>query len=373
MGYLEFNDIEDLIFNKSFQDWVLARDPKETALWEDWLRQHPGKKKLVNDAKAVVYACHINFSTLSPEEINAEIRKIFLKLKRWPEEGEEFADHRKRRPVFSVRSPLVAVAASLVLVILSFLIYSRMRPQKQAIYTPNFLVTENNNSTITQTNDGEKVRILELPDGSRISLEKGASLEYNRNFSDTDRKVYLVGEAFFDIQRMPSKPFFVFTSSIITKVLGTSFRVKAYATDKKAVVTVRTGKVSVFKAEAFAGNPVKGGEREGIVVTPNQTIVYNQENKGFNKTVTEKPVLMRAIAPVAFVFDGTPVSKVFKTMQEAYSIPIIYDEEVISSCSLSAKLGNESFFEKLDIICKAINATYENMDGTIIITAHGCR
>jgi transmembrane sensor len=31
-------------------------------------------------------------------------------------------------------------------------------------------------------------------------------------------------------------------------------------------------------------------------------------------------------------------------------------------------MGNESFYEKLNIICKAINASYEAIDGNIVLT-----
>ncbi len=67
------------------------------------------------------------------------------------------------------------------------------------------------------------------------------------------------------------------------------------------------------------------------------------------------------------------MSQVFKILQEAYEIPIVYDEEALSGCSLSATMGNESFYEKLNVICKAVNASYEMIDGNIIITAGGCK
>ena len=60
-------------------------------------------------------------------------------------------------------------------------------------------------------------------------------------------------------------------------------------------------------------------------------------------------------------------------MQDAYGIPIMYEADAISTCSLSATLDEGSFYEKLNIICKAINASYEMVDGNIIITSNGCQ
>ena len=76
--------------------------------------------------------------------------------------------------------------------------------------------------------------------------------------------------------------------------------------------------------------------------------------------------------PKKFEFNSTPLKDVFKTLQNTYGINIIYDESVINSCSLSASMGDENFYEKLELICKAINGSYESIDGTIFISSTGC-
>jgi hypothetical protein len=60
-------------------------------------------------------------------------------------------------------------------------------------------------------------------------------------------------------------------------------------------------------------------------------------------------------------------------LQAAYGIPVLIDEEVLTTCTISASLGNEPFYEKLRIICKIINATYEVIDGTVVINTKGCK
>ncbi|MEO7768728.1 MAG: FecR family protein, partial [Ferruginibacter sp.] len=228
-------------------------------------------------------------------------------------------------------------------------------------------------NSVEQVNNDDTVKLVILPDGSKALLEPKSKLAYARNFSPVNREVYLTGEAFFDIKKNVSKPFLVFTNTIITKVLGTSFRVKAWSADQTAIVAVKTGKVSVYKSGTFKNVYAKGPELGGIVVTPNQSIIYNIENKSFNKTLAEKPSLIILSPATSFVFDATPVTKVFKKMEDAYRIPIIYDEETISTCSLSANLGDEPFYDKLNIICKAIGASYEMIDGSIVISSGGCK
>ena len=52
---------------------------------------------------------------------------------------------------------------------------------------------------------------------------------------------------------------------------------------------------------------------------------------------------------------------------------IVYNEELMRDCPITASLTNESLFETLDILCKAIEAKYEVIDGQIIIDGKGCR
>jgi len=64
---------------------------------------------------------------------------------------------------------------------------------------------------------------------------------------------------------------------------------------------------------------------------------------------------------------------VFSRLEKAYGVDIVYDEEALSSCYLNASLDSLSFHDKLRLISKGINATYEILDGHVIISGDGCR
>jgi hypothetical protein len=55
-----------------------------------------------------------------------------------------------------------------------------------------------------------------------------------------------------------------------------------------------------------------------------------------------------------------------------YGIDIVFDEELLAECSLNANLDGYSLYEQLNIICKALNGSYEVLDGRVIINAKGC-
>lgn len=93
-------------------------------------------------------------------------------------------------------------------------------------------------STITYKND---IRLISLPDGTRVWLNQNTEIDYPARFSKNERNVTLKGEAFFEVKRDPSRPFIITSGAVKTTVLGTSFNVRAY-NDNDAQVSVRTGK-----------------------------------------------------------------------------------------------------------------------------------
>ena len=54
-------------------------------------------------------------------------------------------------------------------------------------------------------------------------------------------------------------------------------------------------------------------------------------------------------------------------------IDIIYDSEILKNCTVTADIRNESFYRQLDLICDAVGAKYELMDGQVVIQSKGCQ
>ncbi|MDN3551507.1 FecR family protein [Mucilaginibacter aquaedulcis] len=160
------------------------------------------------------------------------------------------AKHVKLFPVFKY----AAIAATIC--IAAFIGFHKYftKPGKQA--------QENYLSINTGTREVKKV---ELPDGSAVWLNANSHIRISDHFQkQQQRYVYLdEGEAFFSVKKNPKRPFIVFTKSISTRVLGTSFNINSYNTLHKAIVTVATGRVQVStKAKVLA------------VVTPGLQINY---------------------------------------------------------------------------------------------------
>jgi ferric-dicitrate binding protein FerR (iron transport regulator) len=112
---------------------------------------------------------------------------------------------------------------------------------------------------------GSKSSII-LSDGSKIWLNSSTSLKYPEKFEPGFREVYLEGEAFFDIAEDKDKPFFVRTSDLNIKVLGTSFNVKSYANEGTIETTLESGSISIHKELE--------GKKSDLVLKPNQRLTF---------------------------------------------------------------------------------------------------
>ena len=207
-----------------------------------------------------------------------------------------------------------------------------------------------------------------LPDGSAVTLAPASALKYPRAFAGARRTVYLTGEAFFEVFHDARHPFSVYTEQVVTTVLGTSFRVRAYAGQTEAQVQVRTGAVRVSPRRA-ATPANANASAPSLVVRPNQQAVYSVLRRQLRRELVPQPVLL---APQAFVFDDRPVAEVLAALQKAYGIAIAYDAAALRHCTINLSLGQEPLFEKLDIICETLGASYEKADGRILFHSQPC-
>lgn len=74
-------------------------------------------------------------------------------------------------------------------------------------------------------------------------MNAGSSLKYPETFSNSERRVYLEGEAYFEVEHDGNAPFIVNTRSMDLRVLGTSFNIKAYDDENTVITTLVSGKI----------------------------------------------------------------------------------------------------------------------------------
>lgn len=275
-------------------------------------------------------------------------------------EGRKRLNRLHRRPrqryLFNL-SVLKKIAAILILGIsVTFFFYKR---NKQALPEHNML---------SETRQPKKVMpsVIYLSDGSRVRLKEDSKLEYPTVFRGDTREVTLIGEAFFEVAKNKEKPFIIHAAGLTTKVLGTSFNIKAYENDASAEVTVVTGKVSVS-----VNNETKL-EKKDIVLMRNQKAIYSKNGDLIMREVTDKEILNKVDKKTNLVFNETPLKEIIKVLNTYYEANIILANEALKNCLITAELTDEPIEVSLKILTKAIGAEYEVNEDEIILKGKGC-
>ena len=371
MKDLSLFDIYDFLMDEDFVRWVQEGKKEDTEFWNDWLAKHPEKHLTILEAKRILQTLDPGKTALNDGEKEIEIQKLLDTI------GEQPVG--KTVPVVVPISPfrkLWYAAAVLVIALASAGSYFILNGWNNtargkfdyASVTPSKQLIENVNTS------SKPVKVV-LPDESIVELGAGSRIAYANNFDSSDtRDVYLLGEAFFKVTKNPSRPFRVLANEIVTKVLGTSFTVRSFDKDSIIRVTVRTGNVSVYsQANASIAETSAPNQLGGIILTPNQELVYRKSNREFKKTLLQDPVvIIPAIEEKIMLYDDTPLEKVFTQLSKTYGINIVYDKDLLKKCAVTADLRSETFYRKLDLICKAIGANYEIIDGQVVVQSKGC-
>jgi ferric-dicitrate binding protein FerR (iron transport regulator) len=372
----EYSSVEDFVFDPSFKNWVLKNaDQTETLFWEEWAARNADKLELLNVSRSIIYSLSVKRPQLSAAELEQEIESIVKQLP-LVESTVPPASEVLKLPAGIYFRKWLRMAAMLLLMLSAGYFYWYWQHAGTASY--NSFYAANEKSLIEYFNNTNKPQLFNLPDGSTALLESKSRLSYSLNKDESGkyakRELFLEGGCFFTVQKDPSQPFIVYTNTIVTKVLGTSFRVSAYSKQEKATIEVRTGKVSVYRKEDFKKEASRPNELGGLLLLPNQQVVYNSGSSRLIKSLVPEPVIVvpQAVS-TKLSFDEAPLTEVFQRLEQDYNIKIIYDEAVVANCAITATFGNEGFYQKLSLICKSINGRYESIDGSIVIFSNGCK
>ncbi|MEO6282045.1 MAG: FecR domain-containing protein [Dyadobacter sp.] len=224
-------------------------------------------------------------------------------------------------------------------------------------------------------NETSKPMEVKLSDGSVVTLEPKAQLAVHKAFNQKNRDVRLLGEASFNVHRDPSRPFLVYSGDIITKVLGTTFQIRAADPGQPIQVTVQSGKVTVYRQAASVLTNVSPST--GVILTPNQKATYFPDNEQFVTSIAEDPQPIKVSAdekvPVSLIFNETPIEDVIRQLEIIYGTEIELEQESLSHCPFTGNLTSQALYTKLELLCGTINGTYEVRGTKILITGKGCQ
>lgn len=245
---------------------------------------------------------HLTSASLTPFNKAATFERINQSIDRYESGLVASSDQR--------RSPLLKMAASLALLFISsgilfyYLNSNRRQPQRLSL---NQL----------STSKGE-VKKIKLSDGSVVCLNSDSKLEYPTVFAPDKRLVHLSGEAYFEVTKAKHRPFIIESNGIRTKVLGTSFNIKAYKNDENFNVCVLTGKVSVDQSDSKKNSATQ-------VLSRAEIVEFNRKKGAFLKKKAAN--INRTINWIngELHFSDTSLPDFINTLSRKYGVEIAID------------------------------------------------
>ena len=175
---------------------------------------------------------------------------------------------------------------------------------------------------------------LTLSDGTRVWLNSETSIQYPVAFGAKERRVFVQGEAYFEVAKDAKKPFTVqFMSSSVT-VLGTSFNIRAYPEEKQSQTTLAEGSVRIYSPGSSM--LLKPGEQVEVNALSGEMVKREVEVKSFTSWKDGR-----------FVFEQQPLEDIMRTLERWYDIRVIFKDEGAKRISLSGNMKRYGDFSQV--------------------------
>lgn len=197
--------------------------------------------------------------------------------------------------------------------------------------------------------------VLILGDGSTVYLNAESQLTYPARFSDSERRVRLIGEAYFEVAKDSVKPFIVETEPLQVRVLGTKFGVRAYPDEECIKTTLKEGKVSV------------AAKTEQRVLIPDMQAVFNKSDECME---VKKVDVNQFIGwkDGRLIFDNCPLEQVLKDLGRWYSFDVIFDREELRTLPFSLNIKKHKVFEEvLELLENTGSVHFEIKENTVVV------
>ena len=246
------------------------------------------------------------------------------------------------KPVVRMFFPFMKYAAAVVFVVfLGILSYLWLDTDKKInVYADN------------------KIKKIELPDGTKVWLNKGSLLSYSENFGPDGRKVFLNGEAYFEVSKQPNKQKFTVESKMMNVVVkGTIFNMNSYSNGSKA-------ETSLIEGEVLVETPDKESR---IVLLPGQKAVFDIDKNRL--TVNETNSNMDGVWRNDMLpFQNASIKDIAEVLKNLYKVDIHLSPDLDLSNTYSGMIKKK---DKLDDVMNALKNSipieYEIKNNSVII------
>jgi len=239
------------------------------------------------------------------------------------------------RPISSRRN-FFAIAAAIAL------------PLAAALWL--FMPSQEVTMTLASTTSGE-TKNISLKDGTIITLNENSTLKYPATFANEERTVVLNGEAYFEVESDPARPFKVHTEKATVQVLGTKFNVRSNTTESNIKVNVDEGKVQFSSTLIGKGVILTKGEEGTFDLTTNQITEKTVNHKNASAWKTKN-----------LTYKGAPLQTVVEDLERLFKVNILIDNTTMSTCPITARFTDATAKAVLDYVVKVYDMKLNDLD-----------
>jgi len=212
----------------------------------------------------------------------------------------------------------------------------------------------------THVERGGRSQRISLSDGSFVWLNADSRLVYPPSFGDSVRKVWLEGEAYFDIAEDKDHPFIVGVATLETQVLGTSFYIHAYPA-APAKITLESGRIQV-----------RNQQGKEVLLKVNDQLVSDPE-KDVWEVSTVSAADMGKWKEGLLTYAYIPLEQLVPKLERWYGVEIQIDSEQAKTCKIYGNPTNKSLYDLLGSFETITGITYEvDQEGVVHISGGNC-
>ena len=206
--------------------------------------------------------------------------------------------------------------------------------------------------------NNEQGKEIILPDGSIVVLNSESTISYPKTFAGNERRVALVGEAFFDVTKNQEQPFIIETKNAEIKVLGTSFNVNAHLPDNQVEIFVKTGLVKISdNRDVNKKILIKPGD-VGLITNKNLSKILNKDLNRISWKTKE------------IIFHEDNLSNVIQTLNKVYNTNISCIDQNILDLPYTVTFRDQEIDSILNVICMTFDLKIDYTNDQINLIKH---
>ena len=196
---------------------------------------------------------------------------------------------------------------------------------------------------------------LKLADGTKVWLNSLTRLRFPVTFAGEERKVYLTGEAYFEVARDSVHPFIVATDEgMEVKVYGTEFNVDTY----------RKGTVKTTLVNGKVGIRVSATGEE-MRLSPNQMALFTKATQSIQVENVDSYGVV-AWKDGKFVFEDEPIEEIMERLSRWYDVKVFYANERIKKHTFTGIITRFADISDVLHLMEETAAVEFNIQGNIV-------